>query len=61
MATSARLRHRSAIMLIVMGCLFMVLTFLAAFTIYGEVAGVVGFACIAGGAFLLGRSGAQSG
>jgi hypothetical protein len=44
-------------MLIVLGLVFVVMAFLAAFTIYGEVAGVVGLGCIAGGAIILGRSG----
>jgi len=43
-------------MLLVIGSLAVILTFLAAFTIYGEVAGVVGLACFASGAVLLGRS-----
>jgi hypothetical protein len=38
------------------GSLFVLLAFLAAFTIYGEIAGVAGLACIAGGAILLARS-----
>jgi hypothetical protein len=42
-------------MLLVVGFLLVVLTFFAAFTIYGEIAGVVGLACIVGGAVLLGR------
>jgi hypothetical protein len=54
-------RRTLAIMLLVLGFLFVILTFLAAFTIYGEAAAVAGFACIVGGAILLGRSGAQSG
>lgn len=59
-ATSSRLRPMSAVMLLVIGFLFVVLTFLAAFTIYGEVAGVVGLVCIVSGAVLLGRSSAPS-
>lgn len=47
-------------MLLVVGFLFVILTFLAAFTIYGEIAGVFGLASIASGATLLGRSGAKS-
>jgi uncharacterized Zn-binding protein involved in type VI secretion len=39
-----------------MGFLFVVLTFLAAFTIYGEMAAVLGLTCTACGAVLLGRS-----
>ena len=54
--TSSRLRHVSAIMLLVVGFLFLIMTVLAAFTIYGEVAGVVGLACIVSGAVLLGRT-----
>lgn len=37
------------------GFLFVVLAFLAAFTIYGEVSGVIGVACAAGGIIVLGR------
>jgi len=60
MVASGRLRRKSAIMLLVLGFLFVVLTFLAAFTIYGEIAAVLGLACIVGGAVLLGRSGSRS-
>lgn len=48
------------VMLLVVGFLFVVLTFLAAFTIYGVVAAVVGLVCIVAGAALLGRSRARS-
>jgi hypothetical protein len=58
---SGPLGRKSAITLVVVGFLCVVLTFLAAFTIYGDLAAVVGLACIVGGALLLGRSGAQSG
>jgi len=49
-------RRKWAIGLLVTGCLFVVVTFLAAFTIFGEIAAVMGLSCIAGGAVLLGRS-----
>jgi hypothetical protein len=58
--TFGRLGRRSAILLLVIGFLFVILTFLAAFTIYGEVAGLVGLAFIVGGAILLVRSSAPS-
>lgn len=60
MATSSRFQHVSAIMLLVVGCLFVAMTLLAAFTIYGEVAGVLGLACIVSGAVLLGLSSSPS-
>lgn len=41
--------------LIVIGAVLIVFTFLAAFTIYGELSVVAGVACIAIGAVLLGR------
>lgn len=59
MAASGRVRRKSAIMLLMLGFLFVILTFLASFTIYGEIAAVVGLACIVGGAVFLGRSGTQ--
>lgn len=59
-ATSSRPRRMSAIVLLVIGFLLVVLAFLAAFTIYGEVAGVVGLACIVSGAVFHGRSSAPS-
>jgi hypothetical protein len=43
-----------------MGLLFVVGAFLAAFTIYGEIAGVVGLVCVAAGGIKLGRSGSSS-
>jgi len=43
-------------MLLVVGFVFLTLTFLAAFTIYGDVAAGVGLACIVSGAVLLGRT-----
>jgi len=41
--------------LIVIGAVLIVFTFLAAFTIYGELSAIAGVACIAIGAILLGR------
>lgn len=57
MTASGQFRRRWAIMLLVTGCLLVVLTFLAAFTIFGEMAAVMGLVCIVAGAVLLSRSG----
>ncbi len=46
---------KSAITLLVMGFFSVVLAFLAAFTTYGEIAAVVGVACIVVGAVLLAK------
>jgi hypothetical protein len=51
-------RRFIGIVLVVIGVLFLALVLLAAFTIYGEIAGVLGLACVACGAILLGRSAA---
>lgn len=43
-------------MLLVTGSLLVLVAFLAAFTIFGEAAGVVGLACLGGSALLLSGS-----
>jgi hypothetical protein len=41
--------------LIGVGAVLIVFTFLLAFTIFGEISGLLGFACIVIGALMLGR------
>jgi hypothetical protein len=53
MTVSGRVRHRWAVTLMVAGGIFLLLTFLAAFTIFGEIAAVVGVACLIAGAVIL--------
>jgi hypothetical protein len=47
--------RRPAIALLILGAVFLALTFLAAFTIYGEVAGLLAVGCLAAGILLLTR------
>jgi hypothetical protein len=44
-------------LLIVVGLVLLVMTFLLAFTIFGLIAAVVGVCCLAGGTFALARRG----
>lgn len=44
-----------AVVLIVLGAVLVVLTFLLAFTIFGELSAVLGVACLVAGSLMLGR------
>ncbi len=58
MVTSTRSRQRRwGLVLLVVGVLAFAATLLAAFTVYGVAAGIVGLVAVAAGTFLLARAG----